>query len=73
MHFLMCQMIDKHIPDSVDIITPYPKKKMSYSVTTWDRRYEGTKSKAEKGIEWSILSFQRKTCPWGENCNLLID
>ena len=22
----MCQMIDKHIPDSVDIITPYPKK-----------------------------------------------
>ena len=22
----MCQMKDKHIPDSVDIITPYPKK-----------------------------------------------
>ena len=26
MHFLMCQMKDKDIPDSVDIITPYPKK-----------------------------------------------
>ena len=22
----MCQMKDKHIPDSVDVITPYPKK-----------------------------------------------
>ena len=29
--------------------------------------YEDTKRKAEKRVEWKMLSLQRKTCPWAEH------
>ena len=29
--------------------------------------YEDTKGKAEKRIEWRMLSLQSKTCPWAEH------
>ena len=29
--------------------------------------YEYTKRKAEKRVEWRMLNFQRKTCPWVEH------
>ena len=29
--------------------------------------YEDTKRKAEKRVEWRMLSLQLKTCPWAEH------
>ena len=29
--------------------------------------YEDTKRKAEKRVEWRLLSLQLKTCPWADN------
>ena len=29
--------------------------------------YEDTKGKAEKRVEWRMLSLQLKTCPWAEH------
>ena len=29
--------------------------------------YEDTKIKAEKRVEWRMLSLQRKSCPWAEH------
>ena len=34
--------------------------------------YEDTKRKAEKRIEWKILSSQWKTCPWAEHYDWLM-
>ena len=31
--------------------------------------YEVTKSKAEKRVEWRMLSLQSETCPWAEHYN----
>ena len=35
--------------------------------------YEDTKRKAEKRVEWRMLSLQWKTCPWAEHYDWLID
>ena len=35
--------------------------------------YEDTKRKAEKRIEWRILSLQWETCPWAEHYDWLIE
>ena len=32
--------------------------------------YEDTKRKAEKRVEWRMLSLQRKTCPWAEHYDI---
>ena len=34
--------------------------------------YEDTKRKAEKRVEWKMLSLQCKTCPWAEHYDIYI-
>ena len=51
-------------------------ERYSVSYTPCDKTnelYADTKWKAEKRVDWRMLSLQRKTYPWAEYCDWLID
>ena len=46
---------------------------MSDDIRHYDGLCEDTKRKAEKRVEWRMLSLQRKDCSWTKRYDLLVD